>query len=404
MFLEGNAHLTYCTNIHPGESWEEVFDSLKKYTVEIKEQLQGDKPFGIGLRLSRRSAATLLRKNRLEDFKQWLHDHNLYVFTMNGFPYGDFHDAVIKDKVHLPDWTSVERVSYTQDLFKILSFLLPDAMEGGISTSPLSYRLWFKNKEEEIENVKKKCTSSLMKIVVQLFEIEKETGKHLHLDLEPEPDGFLENTEDIIRFFEDYLFHEGVEELMDPLKCSKAKAKAYILRYIQVCYDVCHFSLAYESTKYTVDELNRYGIKIGKIQISAALKCVYTSEEVLKEQQACLLQFDEPNYLHQAILKRESGELSHYSDLSEGVEAMEDYDFKEIRTHFHVPVFIEDYQVLQSTQDAIIEALTFWKENKYSNHLEVETYTWTILPKELQTDLTSSVVRELDWVLQQINA
>tara|TARA_B100000809_G_scaffold49995_1_gene44971 strand:- start:56 stop:1267 length:1212 start_codon:yes stop_codon:yes gene_type:complete len=401
MNVSDGAHLTYCTNIHPGESWEEVFESLKVHAVEIKKRMVGADPFGIGLRLSRKSAATLLEDNRLVEFKQWLLDNNLYVFTMNGFPYGDFHDAVVKDKVHSPDWRSRKRVSYTKDLFKILSYLLPDGMEGGISTSPLSYRLWFP-KGEGVEEVKKKCTSSLMKIVVQLFKIEKETGKFLHLDLEPEPDGFLENTEDVIQFFEDYLFKEGVEELMDPLRCSKAKAKATILRYIQVCYDVCHFSLAYENTKDVVEKFEQKGIKIGKIQISAALKCVFESEKLLKEQQACLRKFDEPNYLHQAIVKWQSGEFSHYSDLSEGIDAMNDLDFKELRTHFHVPVFVESYEVLQSTQDDIIAALDYWKEFKYSKHLEVETYTWSILPEALQADLTSSVVRELEWVRQEL--
>ena len=401
MIVSEEAHLTYCTNIHPGESWEAVFESLKTYAVEIKKNMVGIAPFGIGLRLSRKSATTLLQDNRLVEFKQWLLANNLYVFTMNGFPFGDFHDAVVKDKVHVPDWSSRRRVNYTKDLFKILSYLLPDGMEGGVSTSPLSYRLWFP-KGEGVEEVKKKCTSSLVKIIIQLSEIEKQTGKFLHLDLEPEPDGFLENTEDVIQFFEDYLFKEGVEELVDPLKCSKAKAKAIILRYIQVCYDVCHFSLAYENTEYVVRKLELYGIKIGKIQISAALKCVFESEKVLKEQQACLQQFDEPNYLHQAVVKWDSSQLSHYSDLSEGIEAMNDPDFDELRTHFHVPVFVENFEVLQSTQNDIIEVLEYWKNTKYCKHFEVETYTWTILPETLQTDLTSSVVRELEWVKSRI--
>ena len=149
-------------------------------------------------------------------------------------------------------------------------------------------------------------------------------------------------------------------------------------------------------------KLELYGIKIGKIQISAALKCVFESEKVLKEQQACLQQFDEPNYLHQAVVKWDSSQLSHYSDLSEGIEAMNDPDFDELRTHFHVPVFVEDFEVLQSTQNDIIEVLEYWKNTKYCKHFEVETYTWTILPETLQTDLTSSVVRELEWVKSRI--
>ena len=123
----------------------------------------------------------------------------------------------------------------------------------------------------------------------------------------------------------------------------------------------------------------------------------------IEEQQQCLQQFDEPTYLHQAIVKKDNGELAHFSDLTEGIEAMSDPYFKEIRTHFHVPVFISNFQVLNSTQDDIIAALNYWRENTYSSHLEVETYTWGVLPEHLQTNMTNSIVRELQWVQQQLN-
>jgi hypothetical protein len=402
MKVTEEAHFTYCTNIHPGETWEEVFDSLKEYCLAIKKRLVSDAAFGIGLRLSRISATTLLEKKLLEEFKNWLDENNMYVFTMNGFPYGDFHDTIIKDKVHKPDWRTNERITYTKDLFEILTYLLPEGMEGGISTSPLSYKLWFQNKADLYE-VKKESCSSLVKIVLQLLETQRITGKFLHLDLEPEPDGLLENTEDLISFYNNFLLIYGVNELMGVLNCSALEAKNHLLNHIQVCYDVCHFSLVYEETEQVIDTLLAEGIKIGKIQISAALKCKKSTEAFLVEQQDCLRQFDEPNYLHQAVVRRSSGELSHYSDLAEGLNTMKDADFEELRTHFHVPVFVADYQFLQSTQDDIVTALEYWKKLKYCKHLEVETYTWTILPENLQTDLISSVVRELDWVRQELD-
>lgn len=401
MLVGENSHLTYCTNIHPGETWEEVFESLKKYSLDVKNKLVSDQPFGIGLRLSQKSASQLLQGKKLSDFKSWLRSNNLYVFTINGFPYGDFHNVVIKDKVHTPDWTTKERVNYTTDLIKILSFILPEDMEGGISTSPLSYKLWF-NSDNEMDRVKTKSTKSLINLVVRLVEIKNKTGKLVHLDLEPEPDGLLENTGDVINFYKYFLLKKGIIELQKKLKCSIKEAELHILEHIQICYDVCHFALAYEHPKEVIAQFQKEGIKIGKIQISAALKCLKSNNSQLLKQQQSLQQFDEPTYLHQAVIRTQSGNLKHFSDLKAGIKAMSDPGFEEIRTHFHVPVFVSNFEVLNSTQEDIIDTLNLWGKNKFSNHLEVETYTWTVLPEHLQTDITSSIVRELEWVRKQL--
>ncbi|GAA3563287.1 metabolite traffic protein EboE [Snuella lapsa] len=401
MKIGTNAHLSYCTNIHSGETWEEVFNNLKQYTLSVKKELSPDAPFGIGLRLSQKSASTLLEGSNLKTFKIWLERENLYVFTINGFPYGAFHNVAIKDQVHTPDWTTVERLQYTKDLMTILAELLPENMDGSVSTSPLSYKHWFKN-QTSIDSTKKKACAALIQIVLQLVSIKKTTGKLLHLDLEPEPDGFLENTQEVIDFFKDYLLQEGLLELQKKLSCSHEIAKQHVLNHIQVCYDVCHFALAYETPEYVVSQLKKEGINIGKIQISAAIKSELSSTIPIKEQQTHLRQFDEPTYLHQSVVKLTDGKLLHFSDLSEGIDAMKLNKFKEIRTHFHVPIFISNFGILQSTQDDIIKALNLWKENQYSKHLEVETYTWSILPKTLQADLTKSITRELEWVHNQL--
>ncbi|MEC3905674.1 metabolite traffic protein EboE [Tamlana sp. 2201CG12-4] len=402
MIIEDQTHLTYCTNIHSGETWEEIFDNLKNYTVKVKERLNSDKPFGIGLRLSQKSASVLLQGNNLTNFKTWLDTNNLYVFTMNGFPYGEFHNTTIKDQVHTPDWTTENRVSYTQNLMNILAYLLPKGMEGSVSTSPLSYKHWFNNQTDLDKTTKKSC-QSLIQIVLQLIDIRKATGKLLHLDLEPEPDGFLENTQEVIDFYKDHLFKEGVLIIQKRLGCKSEEAKAYILEHIQVCYDICHFALAYESPKFVISNLQNEGIKIGKIQISAAIKCQKSDTIPISSQQSYLRQFDEPTYLHQSVVKLDKGNLVHFSDLSEGIDFMTNAGFKEIRTHFHIPIFISNFQVLKSTQNEIIDALNLWKEIKYSNHLEIETYTWSILPEHLQTDITSSIVREFEWVVKQLS-
>lgn len=402
MQIGGSAHLTYCTNIHPGETWEAVFESLKQYAVNVKKEIGSQAPFGIGLRLSRKSATVLLQNNNLQGFKTWLDQNELYVFTMNGFPYGDFHNTVIKDQVHAPDWTTKDRVDYTQDLMNILAYLLPEGMEGGVSTSPLSYKYWF-DSQDAIDETTRKTSGSLIQVVLQLIDIKKTTGKLLHLDLEPEPDGFLENTQEVIDFYHNYLLKDGVATVQKMIGCAAEEAKDHILNHLQICYDVCHFALAYEKPEFVISSFQNEGINIGKIQISAAIQCQKSDTVSVETQQSCLRQFDEPTYLHQSVVKMNDGHLEHFSDLSEGIEMMEDPNFEELRMHFHVPIFISDFQVLESTQRDIVDALKLWKKAPYSKHLEVETYTWSILPEHLQTNISNSIARELEWTLKQLS-
>ncbi|MBO9684737.1 MAG: xylose isomerase, partial [Flavisolibacter sp.] len=99
-------HLTYCTNIHPGETWADHFAQLKEQVPGIKKAISPDQSFGIGLRLSNTASLELRKEENLKEFQQWLKEQDCYVFTMNGFPYGGFHNTTVKDKVHQPDWTT----------------------------------------------------------------------------------------------------------------------------------------------------------------------------------------------------------------------------------------------------------------------------------------------------------
>jgi hypothetical protein len=400
MLIGSNSHLSYCTNIHAGESWEAVFESVKTYCIPLKKKVSPHKPFGIGLRLSYQAASELIAENHLLIFKDWLQKNEMYVFTMNGFPYGNFHNEVIKDKVHLPDWTSPDRLNYTELLFNILSQLLPPDIEGGISTSPLSYKHWYAT-ENSLTEAKRTATSQLITVVAQLVKIQESKGKMMHLDIEPEPDGIIESSDEYIAFFEDYLLKEGASLLAKNLLCSLIQAQEYIRNHIQLCYDVCHFSIGFEESDEVIRKMQKHGLNIGKLQISAALKCTVSENTTVEQLQKCLKTFDEPTYLHQAVIKTKEGALLKFKDLKNGIEAISRDDFRELRTHFHVPIFVEDYQLLQSTQNDITTILRSWHKNEFTRHLEIETYTWQVLPIHLQTDLDQSIERELKWVLDK---
>lgn len=396
------AHLTYCSNIHPGESWEKTFANLEAYTKKIMAELGRDS-FGIGLRLSNEASIDLAKRENLDSFKHWLQGANMYVFTINGFPYGGFHHQVVKDQVHYPDWTTPERLNYTIRLFDILKELLPGQMDGGVSTSPLSYRFWHK-KNEEIEAVKVQACRQIMELVVHLTGIKQEIGKSLHLDIEPEPDGIIETSEEMIDFYQNFLLRSGVEYLKQNYGYTSSDAEKCIRDHIQLCYDVCHFAVGFEGPAEALNRIEKAGIKIGRIQISAALS---SGPDVLREKKAVVIeelrQFDEPVYLHQAVIRNSEGNLQRFPDLTPALEAWPSVEFSELRTHYHVPIFTERYGALIPTQKDIVEVLKIWKEQNFTNHLEVETYTWDVLPSEMRTDIVKSVARELTWVLDTLD-
>ncbi|MBW7891012.1 MAG: metabolite traffic protein EboE [Chitinophagaceae bacterium] len=389
-------HLTYCTNIHAGESWDDHFAQLQKHLPAIKKEIAPDRSMGIGLRLSDEASVDLSKSDNLSTFKQWLKAQHAYVFIMNGFPFGGFHRTVVKDKVHAPDWTTPERERYTSRLAHLLSELLPEGMEGGISTSPLSYRYW--HVEKQLPEIFEESTLQLLRVVDQLIQIKQATGKSIHIALEPEPDGLIGDGKEFINWYTDYLIPIGVPYLSRLYGCDKDAAERYIRQHIQLCYDVCHFAVNFEEHAVMISRLKELGIKVGRIQISSALKATFPSAP--EDRQATVnafARFDESVYLHQVVSLQQSGQYKRYRDLPEALADKDKDSAKEWRAHFHVPVFEEDYGKLQSTQSDIRELISIHKHTPFTSHLEVETYTWEVLPEEKKLPLTESITREMQW-------
>ena len=392
-----NFHLTYCTNIHPGYDWATTFDSLKNHVPEIKQSVSKAKPFGLGLRLSNKASEELGLGERLKEFQSWLAENDVYVFTMNGFPYGNFHNERVKDDVHTPDWTTPERVTYTKRLFDQLALLIPEGISGGISTSPISYKYWHESKDAT-HLAFTKGADHLSEIILHLYNLEANSGKYMHLDIEPEPDGMLENSDEVIHFFSEYLLPLAKPILEQELGKTAEEAIAIIHRYITVCYDICHFSLAYEEPSATFEKFAKARIKIGKVQVSAALKIISDASGNDKIWEALAL-FDEPTYLHQ-VTEKIDGKVKTYNDLP--IVLKHKATFKELRAHFHVPIFLERFGALHSTQDHIVKVVEYLKAYPVSEHLEIETYTWDVLPIALKKNLTESIVREMDWFIDTL--
>jgi len=339
-------HLTYCTNIHPAVGWEAVLESLRAHAPALKARLSPDAPFGIGLRLSGAESSELLADDHLAAFRAWLDAEGLYVFTINGFPHGTFHGQPVKADVHAPDWRTEERVAYTLRLAEILAALLPDGVDGTISTNPLSYGPWLDAAGLAA------ATRNMVQVGAEL------RGTRIALAIEPEADGALANVSDLIEWWPDALD-------------------------ATVCFDACHSAVAYEDPDEALDALDAAGIRVGKAQLSAALTVPASAHAELRA-------FADPIYLHQ-VTERGSGRT--WPDLPEALAANGGGD--EWRVHFHVPIFVERYGALESTQDHLRRCI----ERVQTAHLEIETYTWDVLPAGLKASSVDSIAREYEWVL-----
>ena len=385
MKFRDHHHLAYCTNVHPAESWHETFEVLKTDVLAVRDRVAADQPFAIGLRLSAIAAATLVEGEgeALLEFKKWLDQKNCYVFTINGFPYGSFHGTRVKEKVYQPDWTSKDRLVYTSNLFIIISELCPEDSGGSVSTLPGSFK--------EFQADENLIFANLYAASRFIETLAKESGKDLHLGLEPEPLGHFENTEETLSFFQ--RFYAWCEKRDLRTDCLK--------KHIGINYDTCHFALEFEDCATSLKALTDAGLRISKIHLSNALSFDPQNKEAL----AAIQQFNEPTYLHQVILN--TTPLTRFRDLPDFLSSLLTSNFQlppqaEGRIHFHIPLYSEPLAPLSSTLDHAEAALAYLtKFPETCPHLEIETYTWGVLPEALQKPLTDQITAEYDWVRAQ---
>ncbi|MEA3211064.1 MAG: hypothetical protein QOE70_4121 [Chthoniobacter sp.] len=388
-------HLTYCLNIHPGESWAENFAAIREKAVEVKRNVAPDQWFGLGLRLAHQAASELtasadLRKEALDFF----HANQLYPFSVNGFPYGRFHAGPVKENVYAPDWRAPQRLEYTLQLADILAGWLPDQVDGSISTVPCSFRPWIETEEDANAMVR-----NLAAAVAYLSAVHDDTGKELHLGLEPEPDCYLETTEETVRFFKDILFVAGADEVARILGCSPEQAELLVRRHLGICFDTCHVAMQFENLADSFRAYRAAGIRISKVQLSAALRARSSPRgwEALKP-------FVEPVYLHQVKGRGvEDGRYSWY-DLGDALTELPNYpEVQDLNIHFHVPLFFNMGGVLQSTVDTLTPEFFAELRRGGTSHVEIETYTFDVIPSELHPgDVVKSIAREYSWALEKL--
>lgn len=411
MNLGAGVHLTYCSNIHPGESWAEVRANLSRYVLAVRDCLMPvgaqRQVFGVGLRLSAQAAAELAEPALLAELKSFLQHNGLYVFTINGFPYGPFHGTRVKEDVYLPDWRDTERLRYTNQLADLLAELLPDrdsgadagepAIEGSVSTVPGAFKPALRDAQDVAL-----MAEQLLQHVAHLVALRARTGRRVALALEPEPHCFLETIDEVIKFFSGHLHSEAAARRLMALTNLAQDAAAQALHdHIGLCLDLCHAAVEFEDAAACIERLRTAGIRVHKMQISAGLRLPTLDAAAL----AALQRFQDPVYLHQVVQQRQASPgLTRFADLPEAMASLQDSsDGLEWRVHFHVPIFLDQLPPFSSTQAFIREVLALHKAQPVSAHLEVETYTWDVLPDAFRSgSVVHAVARELAWVQAEL--
>jgi len=393
----GLGHLTYSTLVHPGDNWEQMWASLNTYVPKVKARVAGNKPFGVSLRLSADSAHTLVNsKAEREKLKKFLGDNDMYLYTVNAFPYGAFKGTVVKEQVYEPDWRSEERTRYTMNVADVLADVCPSDISPSIQSAPLGFKPRVTG-----DNVVASYTDHVMRVVAHLVELEERTGCVVTLALEPEPYCFLETTDETVDYFTKHLYSGAAAETVAKLAhIPISEAHVALRRHLGTVFDICHQALEYENMAESLQKLVDAGIPIFKLQEAAALHV----PEVTQSTVDALKRYSKTIYLTQTVEKKD-GKITRYLNLEDAFAAWDkEPGPREWRTHFHVPVFLDDLGPFRTTRFAIEDALRFHKQKPLSRQLEIETYTWDVLPDNLKTgDIVDYVCRELDWVRGQLS-
>lgn len=383
-------HLTYCLNIHAGESWADTHHAIATHVPGIRGRVCPSEPFGLGLRLSDRASRELAEPATLEAFRDMLDRETLYVFTINGFPYGPFHGRAVKEHVYAPDWRDEARVAYTHRLAEILEAILPEDVSGSISTVPGSYKPWLCPAGVPDPQAVRNIAENLARIAGGLADIHNRTGRLIRLALEPEPDCLLETTDEMVTFLTGPLLEYGLAVIGN-------RGEDILRRHIGVCMDTAHQAVEFEDPADAIETYQQAGIPIAKIQLSAALEVVGPVREPLGP-------FCEEVYLHQVHARDPQGDVRTWPDLPAALADPQACEPGHLwRVHFHVPLFWEGGEAMRSTGPLLWGRFAEYLRDGACGHLEIETYTFSVLPEFLRAEgVQQSVAREFAWVRREL--
>jgi len=396
--IDSDVLLTYCLNVHPGETTAEVFETLAGPYCQVIETLSAagmKAPFAAGLRLGAKAVDAFTRDaGLLTELRETLKNLQSFAPTLNAFPYGEFHADVVKEDVYRPDWQTNQRRDYTIAAGGLMASLSGPAQKISVSTLPGSFKKFGKHDVKAMGR-------HIAEVAAAFHRMMNIHGKTIILAMEPEPGGTFETTDEFVHFYEEVLLAETWPSFDDLTGGNKEAAEEIMRQHVGICFDTCHAAVEFEDPSQSLLLLESRGIQIGKMQLSSALHLDNPAQN--PEGLAMLATYDEPRFLHQVMARGKDLSLSYFDDLGPYLAQAATRDDLAVRAHFHVPVFADDLGCgLKTTQDAMRQGLGTSLERQLTTHFEVETYSWDLLPERRgaapSADLPDLICHELEYV------
>ncbi len=390
--------LSYCTNVHPAEDLDGVVEQLVTYAGPVRAAAGLD-VLGVGLwmpaTLAHRLAGSPADRAWL---RAVLDEQGLQVHTLNAFPYGGFHADVVKLDVYRPMWAQPERLAYTLECAEVLADLLPDGAAGSISTLPLAWREPWSEADDAA------ATRAFVALGAGLRDLRERTGKTVRVAVEPEPGCVLDSVDDVVGWLAARTGPLGAGGVPDESRIDP--------EHVGVCLDTCHLAVSFADrragTAATVRRITDAGLRVVKVQASAALHVDDPSDPAAR---AAVGAFAEKRYIHQVRELTSAGDVLAADDLPDALGDGPGTGAGDAvghplpgegpwRVHFHVPLHHEPAAPLAATTDVLRDAVDAVRAAPHGDeaHLDVETYTWSVLPEGAATDsLVAGIAAELRW-------
>jgi hypothetical protein len=388
--------IAYSTNVHPGEDLAAVERSLREFTVPIRERVFGSAPCGLELRIGIGGARDLAARGARERFSGFLEDSRLVLFSVNAYPLTDFHARRVKETVYTPSWAEPARARWTSAIAQLADDLAPRGLELSISTLGGCFR-----GHGHGPRVFRKLAANYLAACASFLAIRERTGRELTLGVEPEPETTFETAADVVEFFERYLLPLALASWKRRGK--RGRIETDLRRVFGVNLDTCHLSVLFEDPVESLHTLGRAGIRLAKMHVTnaVALRQPFRSPRAYQDLRA----MDEPRYFHQFCGRDDGGRLVwrglDLDRLPRRLERGRHPPVAEIRSHFHVPLYLARYRRLHTTRDETETAVREVAARRLTSHLVFETYTWPILTgrERRRERLIAGICREYRWLL-----
>ncbi|WP_285137571.1 metabolite traffic protein EboE [Microbacterium sp. lyk4-40-TSB-66] len=369
-------HLSYCTNVHPAEDLAGIVRQLDEHAGPVRREAGLDR-LGVGLWMPVGVASVLAGDPAArETLADALERNGLELRTVNAFPYRGFHDDVVKLAVYRPDWTTAERLTYTLDCARALAALLPEGAEGSISTLPLGWR------EGWDAAASRAAEENLARLVEGLATLQRETGRTVRVGIEPEPGCILDDVADVVAWL-------------------AARPALIADGRLGLCLDTCHLAVSFADPATVVAAATAAGVRVVKVQASVALEVPDPADP---RSVAVLRPFAEERYVHQV---RSARGTHAADDLPEVLDARASWPADQPwRVHVHIPLHARPAAPLRATTEVLVAAVdaVMAAPGGDDAHLDVETYTWSVLPASLQpASLVDGIAAELRWVREHLS-